>query len=501
MKPALNRTNVLRSVAPVLFLLAQSAALAQGVATPVPGWPQVVVSVGDPVVSVCDIDADGVAEIIVPTGSGPQVFNADGTVGASWTGVSGCLAKLHVAVGNLTGDDKLEIVWHCSGGGNPTFNAVDHAASPIPGWPYSLSVPTAPAVPLVSSTNPYFALGDIDGDNYDELVFLTRESYQQVYAVDGDGSIVPGWPQPLNFPSWYTANQSFLSGLAVADVDFDGVSEVIVTYVGVINGVGNDNSPVWLFNGDGSLRPGWPLGTTPGGPLANPAVADLDGDFSPELVLSGLYLAHAYGPDGTKRFRTALPSSTLRYVTLGDLENDGPMEIILGGVELSIVKVDVDSPLIPRPLVLHATTSTADPYSVYQGVSLGDMNGDGNLEIAAWSEIDSTNPSTNHWQVHVLDTAFNELPGWPKVHAPPVNPSDTASTTMVDLDGDGDAELLYMYDGSVFVWNSLQWAPLTEVPFGASVATTHRAALTTTECVPRNPTTSEATGTAMAAST
>lgn len=439
----------------IAFAATATAACAQGPIL-MPGWPQ---NLGgghdDAPLRLADLDADGDQEVISPTVSfGIRVFEHDGTIAAGWSSspATACPSQT-VVIGNLVGDDKLELVSYC--GVHGELHAYDASGAVLPGWP----VPGF-QISLVG-VHRFWAMGDIDADGYDEVVFLSDETQFKAFAVNGDGTPVPGWPVDLVFPPPFTDLD--LSGLAVGDLEFDGRDEVVITYRGTFSGNWVD-SLVWLFNGDGTPRPGWPLVPFPGGPLHSPIIADLDGDYAPELVLGGTNVLHALRPDGTKTFGTLVQFLQHRYAAIADLEGDGPLEVVVPGDELRIIKYASNGS--PPALYVHNQTPTTDPFSYYWGTSVGDVDGDGALEIAAWSQLDSTVGSANAYRIHVLNQQLQPLPGWPQsLSTVAANPFDTLTTAMADLDGDGDVEILTAYNNQLYVWNQ---PPVAAVGRGAT---------------------------------
>lgn len=407
-------------------------------ASPLAGWPQTFVPGDEPAVRVADLDGDGDPELVVPTAVGIRVYEADGTLAAGWPSPNSQLATNHVVVGNIAGDDKLEII-HFQGTGIG-FQAHHHDGTIVAGWPFSV-VP-ALNVGLVTSHHKYFALGDVDADGYDEFVFLADPIREEAYAIDGDGTVVPGWPVTLPFPPGSQYGFRLLSGLAVADLDLDTRDEVIITHV-AINGPSVLSSPIWVFDGDGTPRQ--TIFPHPGGGIETPIVADIDGDFIPELISHSPSRLYAHHVDGTVVFDSmAMPHPVLRFGGVGDLEGDGKTEILLSGPELQLVKY-TDSG-IPQNFYVAASTPTTDAAQLYWAPVTGDVDGDGDLEIVVWSESPT-------FQMHVFDSSLQELPGWPKNHSPQSNPANIISATLADLDNDQDVEIIYTYNGQLYVWN------------------------------------------------
>ncbi len=165
---------------------------------------------------------------------------------------------------------------------------------------------TDPAYELIGGGG--LAVGDIDSDGLPEIVAV-YESNNRLIAFEHDGTFK--W---LSDPTWGDINYGSAS---LADLDLDGVPEIIVGGT--------------VFNNDGTLR--W-HGNTSGGtgrgdnfaaPLS--AVADLDLDGVPEVVAGRT----AYRADGTVYWNANVPDGP---PAVANFDSDPNPEIVLvsGGI-------------------------------------------------------------------------------------------------------------------------------------------------------------------------
>ena len=143
----------------------------------------------------------------------------------------------------------------------------------------------------VGRTWPGIVVADVDADGLPEIVTAHSGGYVSVY--DQNGYFQPGWPvHPTG---------SEFRGLSAYDLDGDGSMEIIATA-----GIGSKTN-TWVYEPDGSLRPGWPrlapadASYAWGVYNANAAAGDLDGDGLGELVIpSDVHYVAAYEANGAQ---------------------------------------------------------------------------------------------------------------------------------------------------------------------------------------------------------
>ncbi|HEX7076816.1 MAG TPA: C25 family cysteine peptidase [Candidatus Eisenbacteria bacterium] len=265
-----------------------------------------------------DLDGDGTPEIVAASWDDSLVcvFHANGAVMAGWPRKGGAPFWSCPAIGDVDGDGAPDVVvgsntsllygWHADG-----TEIRDGDANPA-----TNGVLFTPAGSVISSP----AIADLDGDGAQEIVFGT--SAGRLYAIHPSGPIA-GWP--------FTANGTMSASPAIGDVVPGGGLEVAV-------GCANDS--VYVITAAGQRAPGWPrpLALAPGnGRVNSPALAPLRrhlGDPSLDVVICGVdgHLV-AYDPSGA-----ILPGWT--GVTLGgpteaspavaDLDGDGSLEVLIG---------------------------------------------------------------------------------------------------------------------------------------------------------------------------
>jgi len=142
---------------------------------------------------------------------------------------------------------------------------------------------------------PDIAVADLFGNG--QLEVITGQSGGWVSVYDAAGHLLPGWP--------LRPNSNEIRSLAVADLDGDHQQEIVVA---TTNGPSNTGGQHWwVYEPDGSLRPGWPrlqpgdLGYAAGAYNENIGIADLNGDGQAEIIgPSDVHYITAYFANGAQ---------------------------------------------------------------------------------------------------------------------------------------------------------------------------------------------------------
>jgi len=349
------------------------------------------------------------------------------------------------AVADLDGDGKMEVI-----GSAYSIFVLDGKTGNLE-WQVKSGHDRSEGtnVASVGRTWPGVVVADVDGDNALEIVTAHGGGYVSVY--NAQGYFEPGWPQR-------PASNEFRS-LSVADLDGDGKMEIVAGLARL------NRLNAWVFEPDGSLRPGWPQLSTDQGSAAglyndNIGIGDLDGDGKLEVVIpSDTITIAAYRPDGSQ-----LSTNTLYHNHPGhdmDFWAEVPAYVDLQ------YEIQGYGPCYDQP--------TARANFAIGPANIVDLNGDGTNEVAAIGNVHDchTSPYTDLYNVPYLfnpDRARFNAGGYDWTTLPP-NPgaplsedynlieSAAPNPVTVDLDGDGQLEILYpSYDGRLHAF----WLDKTE---------------------------------------
>jgi uncharacterized repeat protein (TIGR01451 family) len=296
-------------------------------------------------------------------------------------------------------------------------------------------------------TYPGIVIADLDADGELEIVTGHDGGYVSVY--NHNGYFEPGWPRR---PTRYEPHS-----LAAYDLDGDGRMEIIMT-ADVIDPVNT-----WVFEPDGTLRPGWPQ--WPGGHdyaagtyNDNMAVGDMDGDGLGEIVVpSDFNNIAAYEADGRQ-----VPANAIYNVPIWGKVN--LFESLAGEIRGWITCDAGDS------------RSERNVGNFERGAAvIVDVDGDGTAEVVSSGEIyDCSGPRrpSLYQGIYIFNadrSRFNK--GGYDWRTPPVDTGAPLSEdfnvirpirpspVVVDLDGDGKREILYpTFDGRLHAF----WLDKTE---------------------------------------
>ncbi len=168
---------------------------------------------------------------------------------------------------------------------------------------------------------------------------------------------------------------------------------------------------------------------------SSPAVADLDGDGTQEVIAGAYTIFILNGEDGTEQRRVDTPGSRVwPGVAVADLDNDGDLEIVTGQGDgyLNVLNHAGDVVWTRQPAG-----------NELRGMGVTDLDGDGTLEIVVTS---ARGNRINTW-VYEHDGTLRG--GWPQPASEDSGYSwgvYNANAALGDLDGDGTGEIVVPSD-------------------------------------------------------
>ncbi|MCC5923066.1 MAG: T9SS type A sorting domain-containing protein [Crocinitomicaceae bacterium] len=277
------------------------------------------------------------------------------------------------------------------------------------------------------------AFADVNGDGF--LDMLVAGSTTKLYLNDGNGFYeeVAGTPfVPLSNPA-----------LAFADVDGDGDMDVMLQ--GFNMQLFPTTTILYLNDGNGNFTEDTNNLFTQLYDDGSVTFGDADGDGDIDLIHSGRdsnndYITVYYTNDGNGNFTVNTSANLMNIyggeVIMEDLNNNGSLDLIISGL-------DADNSYIATTKVYfndgtgNFTEDTQNQISGHYlgGIDLGDINGDGNLDLVITGYDESNEPMT---KLYTNDGAgqFTEVTPNPLIQL------FESRVAFSDVDLDGDLDLL-----------------------------------------------------------
>ena len=298
---------------------------------------------------------------------------------------------------------------------------------------------------------------DLDRNGAAELYSLMTGVF---YGHDAAGVLLPGFP--VNLPT--SSGETYTtSALTVGDVDEDGFEEILFA------GLRDQTLLIYAYEADGILASGFPLAFTYGGspdsavlrPNSSVVMADIDADGQDEIVFQAFdiliiaerngmlktgQLVHLRPGAGDSCNRNSLATSVDSTPAVADIDGDAELEIVVfheapdcsPGAQGVVTVFNPNGSIVPGwPRTTTYAGAGASPV-------IGNLDGLGGNEIVIAS---ATRFRTGG--LHVFDSSGNVLPGWPQYEATTAFP---CSPTLVDLDEDGDLEIMVADGDNDFIF-------------------------------------------------
>lgn len=287
----------------------------------------------------------------------------------------------------------------------------------------------------VTDSGIYYAnsvqVADIDGDGDMDIISATNNKIAWYENTNGTGDF---GPQQIIVNSGGIWNFS-----KIGDLDNDGDIDVLASSSS--SSASNGGGVRWFENTDGlgsfSLKQ---IVTTDGG--SDIELADLDNDGDQDIILGGFefnnqdYVVTFNNLDGLGTFGTRVlisnsGSSSGSYISAGDVDNDGDIDLVLTKASSDIVSIaentDGLGTLVIQYPVIDGNLESAGP------VKLIDLDGDGDLDIHVAADDNDVSWYENTDGLGNFSAEISII----------LNRSGIGIPHLFDIDNDNDIDFMY----------------------------------------------------------
>ena len=366
-------------------------------------------------ITFADFDPDSVDDVIAMGFLGTIfVWDIQGNNLTGWPDSFSEITPATPVIGDVDGDGDMELV---VGSWNHLY-VYNHDGTQYPGWPRSYGT-------FSSST-----LEDLDSDGDMEIIYPGTGPV--LYVLQADGTNFPGFPVTISDPS-----PNYIGACSVADIDGDGSFEIVA---GLNRPAPTaSSSKVYVWKSDGSILSGFPVYTC--GTVEAPVIGDLDGDGTMEII-AGAYCngehdsVYVWNNQGDLKPGWPVEAQACLRSTpsLGDLDLDGDLEILIGGMNWASWRSQVYAFHHDGTPVQNWPVSVGAGGNITSSPIIADIDGDtGQVEVM-FKGVDSI------YAFHVNGTQVNGFPYFldDQSMSPP-----KPTPAVGDLDSDGDIEMAF----------------------------------------------------------
>lgn len=360
----------------------------------------------------CDLDGDGKTDVAAAK-TGVQAIEyyinaspAPGTIAFNKASTGTSYNLRHVQCGDLNGDGKPDLIATDADSNGKLLIFKNNST------PGAVSIASQPAITFPGKTPKRMEIADLDLDGKPELIITDENAPGSVIVLKNQSTTAAisfaSTPLVILLP-----NAQSTSGLAVQDLDGDMLPEIVTSqFVRTTNVyvVKNTSTP-----GNLSLTNITEIST--GTLINNLRIGDVDGDGKPDIAFTQITPSNAIGMLLNQSTSSSLAFSLLTSsnvpafafsnvvpfgLDMGDMDGDGKLEIVVASFTtsaLAILKNESTAGSVSFTQFVKTPTN-----SINQHVAVGDVDNDGKPDIV-FTSVDNTNLGINASKIAVLRNA------------------------------------------------------------------------------------------------
>ena len=332
-----------------------------------------------------DLDGDGKPELVIPNGTGNSIsvlLNTGNTSTVNFTTKQDFTTGNNpsfVSLADINGDGKLDMV---SANYNDNAISVFLNTSSAVG---TISFATRVSFPIGGSGAFSMVTADLDADGRPDIAVANEAGHTMAVLLNTTSGVTVGFTSPFSFATGTNPHS-----IVAADFNGDGKLDLAVPNYSSSNVTvyQNTTSAVGTVSFTTSTY-------TIGSQAQVSAVGDMDGDGKPDIVIacnavSQVSILHnsSTGTINFDAFSQFPTGSAANGVSIGDMDGDGKPDIATSnffGNTVSILHSKSSSGLLQFDSPISFATGSG-PYSI----AVGDVNGDGKPDMATINLNDNT---------------------------------------------------------------------------------------------------------------